>query len=95
MAPVLDATRLNTLSPSFDDFFSEKTQETLLAPFKAKLHSCKAVDITGHIDSSLAAAIRQDLTREKYSDPAAVLAPSRVLSRQRGWNALVSRAQGR
>jgi hypothetical protein len=74
MAPILDATRLNTLSLLFDDFFSKKTQETLLAPFRANLHDCKTVEITGHIDSSLAAAVCQDMTREKYADPAAVLA---------------------
>jgi hypothetical protein len=74
VAPVLDAIRPNTLTPSFKDFFSKKTQETLVAPFKANLHDCKTVEITGHVDSALAAAVRQGLAREKYSNPTAVLA---------------------
>lgn len=74
MAPVVDAARGNKLMPSFDDFFSQKMQETLFAPLKTHLYGRRAVEVKGHVDSSTATALHQQIAKEKYSDPSAVLA---------------------
>ncbi|EMD87563.1 hypothetical protein COCHEDRAFT_1159838 [Bipolaris maydis C5] len=74
MAPVLDNIRSNNIMPSFDGFFSEKMQKTLFAPLRANLHGYKGVEVKGHVDSSVATALRQDIAKNPYSDPAAILA---------------------
>lgn len=74
MAPVLDSIRDNSISPSFEGFFSQNTQETLLAPLRANLNGYKGVVVKGHVDKSVATAFREDLKKDRYSDPEAVLA---------------------
>jgi hypothetical protein len=74
MAPVLDTVSDNTLSPKFDGFFTEKTQERLFMPFMTNLFGYKAVEINGHVESSLADVVRQDIAQDRYSNPAMVLA---------------------
>jgi hypothetical protein len=74
MAPVLDTVRGNSMIPSFDGFFSEKMQETLFAPLRANLQGYKGVEVKGHVNSSVATALCQDLAKDRHSDPAAVLA---------------------
>lgn len=64
VAPVLDAMRDNAISPFFDDFFTKKTQETLLRPFTANLYGYHAVEVEGHVDSALAAAVRQKVAQD-------------------------------
>ncbi|KAI4911227.1 uncharacterized protein J4E92_010282 [Alternaria infectoria] len=74
MAPVLDVASSNTLSPDLNGFFTKKTQETLFMPFMANLFGYGAVDINGHVDSALAATVRQSLGQDRCYNPAAVLA---------------------
>ena len=73
MAPVLDNIRSNNIMPSFDGFFSEKMQKTLFAPLRVNLHGYKGVEVKGHVDRVVAIALRQDIAKDPYSDPAAVM----------------------
>ena len=73
MAPVLDSSPKMRHAVSFEAFFSKKTQENLLAPFRTHLYGRKAVAITGHVDKAVAAALRDDMRRDQWSNPAAVL----------------------
>jgi hypothetical protein len=83
VAPVLYINNGNTFSPPFDEFFSPKMQERLLAPFRVNLHEFKAVGITGRVESSLAAAVCLDLVQDKYSDPTIMLAEFSAAKEQR------------
>ena len=64
VAPVLDTMRDNAISPSFDDFFTKKTQETLLNPFTANMYGYRSVEVRGHVDSALATAVRQEIAQD-------------------------------
>ncbi|KAE8844222.1 hypothetical protein HRS9122_05325 [Pyrenophora teres f. teres] len=74
IAPNLECMRSDPISPSFDDFFTKKTQQALLKPLTDNLYGYQGVQIKGHVDSALAAAARQDLAQDRYSNPTAVLA---------------------
>ncbi|KAJ4369671.1 hypothetical protein N0V83_005433 [Neocucurbitaria cava] len=73
MGPVVDEMPCTRYAPLLDEFFSEKTQEALLAPFRNKLRGYKAVTVDGHIDDKLANAFCNDLAREQWSDPGSLL----------------------
>jgi hypothetical protein len=74
VAPILDERRSAEHMPSFDDFFSEATQKSLLEPFRTQLRGYKAVDIRGHVDRGLAADVQNDMRQDRWSDPAHILA---------------------
>jgi hypothetical protein len=74
VAPILSELRLTRYSPSFEDYFSKTTQKTLLAPFRTILRGYKAVQIQGRVDHDLAIAVQEDINRDRWSDPEAVLA---------------------
>jgi hypothetical protein len=73
MVPVLDSVQDSILSPTFAEFFTKQTQETLFKPLMINLYGYKTVEIKGHVDSALAVAVRQNLAQDRYSDPTAVL----------------------
>ncbi|EDU46268.1 conserved hypothetical protein [Pyrenophora tritici-repentis Pt-1C-BFP] len=57
IAPNLANMRADPISPSFDDFFTKKTQQALLKPLTDNLYGFQGVQIKGHVDSGLAAAL--------------------------------------
>lgn len=73
MAPILDEIPRSRYKPSFDAFFSEKTQETLLEPFRKRLRGYKAVTIHGHVNDDLAKSVRDEMGKEKWTDPEEIL----------------------
>ncbi|KAF1844857.1 uncharacterized protein K460DRAFT_286700 [Cucurbitaria berberidis CBS 394.84] len=73
VAPVLNEMPRERYTPSLEEFFSEKTQETLVAPFRKILRGYNAVTLNGHIADDLAKAVREDMGQEKWSDPRSVL----------------------
>ncbi|KAA8620546.1 hypothetical protein PtrV1_07640 [Pyrenophora tritici-repentis] len=57
IAPNLANMRADPISPSFDDFFTKKTQQALLKPLTDNLYGFQGIQIKGHVDSGLAAAV--------------------------------------
>ncbi|KAI1516724.1 hypothetical protein Ptr86124_003661 [Pyrenophora tritici-repentis] len=57
IAPNLANMRADPISPSFDDFFTKKTQQALLKPLTDNIYGFQGVQIKGHVDSGLAAAV--------------------------------------
>ncbi|KAI1523634.1 hypothetical protein PtrSN002B_011171 [Pyrenophora tritici-repentis] len=51
IAPNLANMRADPISPSFDDFFTKKTQQALLKPLTDNLYGFQGVQIKGHVDS--------------------------------------------
>ncbi len=51
-----------------EKYFTEKTQQLLLAPFR-KLRSCQHVSINGHVSESLSKAICNELKQDEWSNP--------------------------
>lgn len=54
---------------SLTEFFSEKTQQSLLRPFRTILRGLKAVQIRGAVDEKLAKAIRAEIAQDQYLNP--------------------------
>lgn len=73
VGPVVNEMPCTRYAPLLDEFFSEKTQEALLAPLRNKLRGYKAVTVDGHINDELANAFCNDLAREQWSDPSSLL----------------------
>jgi len=78
MAPVIYSLQRIQYAPKFEDFFSTKTQEALLKPFRNLLRGYKEVKIIGHVDESLAHDVRTDMARDQCSDPQAVINEARM-----------------
>jgi hypothetical protein len=62
--------RLAEHMASFEDFFSEARQKTLLARFRTYLRGYKAVDVHGHVDHGhvdrgLAANVQNDMRQDR------------------------------
>ena len=74
VAPILTEQQPTKDTPSLTDFFSETTQTTLLAPFRAQLRGYKSVIIQGYVNRDLAEAVREDMGRDRWSDFKQVLA---------------------
>jgi hypothetical protein len=73
VAPILFDQPSTRYAPSFDDFFSEATQKTLLAPFRKHLRGYTSVKISGHIDKTLARTTREEIKQDRWCDPQTVL----------------------
>jgi hypothetical protein len=54
-------------------FFSEKTQELLLQPFRTRLRDFKNVKVAGQVSPSIAAAAEEEIAQDFASDPEAVI----------------------
>jgi hypothetical protein len=74
VAPILAVSRPTRHLPSFADFFSDTTQKTLLAPFRATLRGYKSVKIQGHVDQDLARAVEANINEDRWFDPGQVVA---------------------
>jgi hypothetical protein len=61
VAHILTGSQPTRYTPSFEDFFSNTTQKTLLAPFRTMLRGFKSVKIHGHVDEGLATAVQADI----------------------------------
>jgi len=73
VAPVLSDQVSTRYTPSFDNFFSETTQKTLLAPFRNHLYGYTSVEIAGHVSKSLASTVREELQQDRWSNPQIIL----------------------
>jgi hypothetical protein len=73
MAPVLFAQPSSRHSPSFKNFFTDATQAALLAPFRSHLRGYTDVRVIGHVNKALAAATREELQQDRWSDPRTTL----------------------
>jgi hypothetical protein len=71
--PLIIGSQPTKHSPSFADFFSDTTKQTLLAPLRAILRGFESVEIQGHADQDLACAVQADLYQDRWSDPGQVL----------------------
>ncbi|EAT90819.1 hypothetical protein HBI56_216340 [Parastagonospora nodorum] len=56
------------------DFFSETTQATLLAPFRTLLRGLQNIKVQGHVNEDLALAVQDEIKQDRWSDPEKVLA---------------------
>jgi len=56
------------------DFFSETTQATLLAPFRTLLRGLQNIKVQGHVNEDLARAVQEEIKQHRWSDPEKVLA---------------------
>ena len=74
MAPLLKKAPKRRYSPSFEEYFTEQTQQMLLAPFRNKLRGFKSVAVKGHISKDLGEAVCNDMKRDQWSDPQSILA---------------------
>ncbi|KAF1355762.1 hypothetical protein EJ07DRAFT_158098 [Lizonia empirigonia] len=55
------------------DFFSEKTQEVLLQPFRAHLRGFKKIKVCGHVSRAIAKAVEEEIAQDAASDPEEVI----------------------
>lgn len=80
------ALNVEKLLPSFKksltELFSEKTQETILLPFRNKLRGVKRIQIAG-VNKELAKVAKADMAREEWTDATTVLEDLRA-SKDRG-----------
>lgn len=58
-----------THKASLDDFFTEKTQMSLLKPFRTYLRGLKNVTIGGKVLPELAMAVKEEMAQDMYTDP--------------------------
>lgn len=85
VAPYLEG-NLQMVRDSLDLFFNEPgVQENLLSQFRKKLRGVQTLQIAG-IDTSLATAIKEDIAKDEWTDPKAVLADLQA-TKQRGIDA--------
>ncbi|KAF2449625.1 hypothetical protein P171DRAFT_427802 [Karstenula rhodostoma CBS 690.94] len=55
------------------EFFSEKTQQVLLQPFRNRLRGFKKIKVRGLVSRSFAEAVEEELAQDAASDPETVL----------------------
>lgn len=58
---------------SISEFFSDKTQQVLLEPFRARLRGFKKVKVRGLVDRATAEAVENELAQDTASDPEVVV----------------------
>lgn len=74
VAPVMGKREATKYAAPLDDFFSEATQKVLLAPFPNHLRGYKRVKTQGHVDKKVANVVRDDMGRDRWSDPDEIFA---------------------
>jgi hypothetical protein len=74
VAPIVAEREATKYASPLDDFFSESTQKALLAPFTTHLRGYKGVKIQGYVDKALASSVREEMGRDRWSDPDEILA---------------------
>ncbi|KAJ4356846.1 uncharacterized protein N0V89_004883 [Didymosphaeria variabile] len=77
------------LQPLTEYFSSTKTQEYLLAPFRARIRGMPQTTISGSVDRMIAEAVEEEASRERYVDSVALL-ESWAAGQKYGWQRLVA-----
>ncbi len=73
IAPTLTNASSPMRSSPPGDYFTERTQLSLLAPFRKQFRGCKNVTIHGHISEGLSKAICDEMKLDQWLDQEAVL----------------------
>ncbi|OAL55279.1 hypothetical protein IQ07DRAFT_498406 [Pyrenochaeta sp. DS3sAY3a] len=73
IGPCLDVVRPGGGTATLRDFFSDKTQKTLVAPLEKELRGYHRVEVSGHVDRDVASALRSSLLKPRWSGSEAVL----------------------
>lgn len=73
IGPCLDVVRPGGGTATLCEFFSDKTQKTLLAPLENELRGYNRVKVAGHVDRDIATAFRLNLSRPRWSGSESVL----------------------
>lgn len=74
MAPMLHKLSNPALQAAFKTYFSDVTQSKILAPLRSSCSGYGRVSFDSLIDKKLAAVVLEDMSREKWSDPAVLSA---------------------
>lgn len=74
VAPILNEPQFLESKPPMREFFSETTQQILLAPFRAHLRGYKAVKIQGYVHKALTKAAQGDIKQDRCLSHEQVLA---------------------
>lgn len=72
MAPNLPERPTSHKNP-MSQFFSEKTQEVILRPFRTHLRGFKTVKVGGLVSRAIAAAVEDEMAQNRSSDPEMVI----------------------
>jgi hypothetical protein len=73
VAPLLVDPDLANTMLALQEFFSDKTQKSLLGPFRNRLRGFKHVRIQGHVDSDLANTVQEEMQQDRWPDHEHVL----------------------